>query len=194
MPDPIQTPPSKPMTGDAHKAARPDLSDKAADKASSLADQSKEIAGEAVSAASGYASEKAENAKGAVADEISGTADALRKAAGSMRTGSPQERTFGQIADSLADASETLRDKDLGTLVGDVTRFARSNPMAFLGGAALLGFAAVRFVKASAETGTSAAAGHAHARPSTPPYAPRTSPNAPSPNAATPRSQGARDV
>ena len=42
-----------------------------------------------------------------------------------------------------------MRDKDLGEMVGAVTDFAKRNPFVFLGGAALVGFAATRFAKAS---------------------------------------------
>lgn len=95
---------------------------------------------------------QAERARSGVATEMSGIADALRRAAEDMRSGSPQERTFGQIAESLADASETIRDRDVGQLAGDVSDFARRNPLAFLGGAALAGFAATRFAMATART------------------------------------------
>lgn len=95
---------------------------------------------------------QAERARSGVATEMSGIAEALRRAAEEMREGSPQERTFGQIAESLADASDTIRDRDIGQIAGDVSRFARRNPLAFLGGAALAGFAATRFARASAST------------------------------------------
>lgn len=88
-------------------------------------------------------------AKDAAADEVKGVASALRTAAEELRSGSPQERTFSQIAEGLADASDAMRDKDLGEMVGAVTDFARRNPMVFLGSAALIGFAATRFAKAS---------------------------------------------
>ncbi|WP_424929755.1 hypothetical protein [Amaricoccus tamworthensis] len=99
----------------------------------------------------------AKSAKSTTADEISDVASALRTAADELRSGSPQARTFSQIADGLADASEALRDRDLGETVSDVNNFARRNPLAFLGGAALVGFAATRFAKAS--SGTSANSG-----------------------------------
>ncbi len=92
---------------------------------------------------------QAERARSGVAGEVSGIADALRRAAEEMRYGSLQERTFGQIAEGIADMSETIRDRDVGQLAGDVSDFARRNPVAFLGGAALAGFAATRFAKAS---------------------------------------------
>ncbi|MGB3555130.1 MAG: hypothetical protein WBA25_10885 [Jannaschia sp.] len=107
-------------------------------------DAAKTIAAEARS--------QADAAKSTVADEISGISSALRTAADEMRTGSPQERTFGQLADGLADASDAMRDKDLGTMVRDLSDFARRNPLVFLGGAALVGFVATRFAKATDDT------------------------------------------
>ena len=73
----------------------------------------------------------------------------LRRAADELRGGSPQERTFGQMADALADVSDNVRGKDFGEMAGDMSDFARRNPLAFLGGAALLGFAGTRLARAS---------------------------------------------
>ena len=95
------------------------------------------------------ARDRAHAAKDSVAEEVSSVASALRTAAHELRSGSPQERTLGQIADGLADASDAIRDKDLGEIVHDVSDFARRNPAVFLGASALLGFAATRFAKAS---------------------------------------------
>ena len=119
--------------------------------ASDLANHAKSAAGSAVQEAAQTAKTQANVAKSSVADEMSCVASALRTAANEMRNGSPQELTFGQIAEGLADASDAVRDKDLSTMVQDVTVFARKNPLVFLGGAALIGFAATRFAKASGE-------------------------------------------
>ncbi|WP_323766144.1 hypothetical protein [Marinovum sp.] len=97
----------------------------------------------------GEAHARADAAKEGVADEISSVSRALRKASEELRDGSPQERTFGAAASSMADFADTVRDKDLGQMVDEMGDFARRNPMAFLGGAALLGFAGVRMAKAS---------------------------------------------
>ncbi len=93
---------------------------------------------------------RADSAKQDVADEISSVSSALRRAQDELRDGSPQERTFGAMAGAMADLADTVRGKDLGELAGDLSAFARRNPVAFLGGAALLGFAGVRMAKASA--------------------------------------------
>ncbi|TNF22629.1 MAG: hypothetical protein EP318_03200 [Rhodobacteraceae bacterium] len=95
------------------------------------------------------ARDRAEDAREGVAEDISSVSQALRRASDDLRDGSPQERSFGAAANALADLAETVRDKDLGQMVDELGDFARRNPMAFLGGAALLGFAGVRMAKAS---------------------------------------------
>lgn len=116
-----------------------------------LSDDARRVAEETADRVRGEAYDRAGRAKDGVAREVSGLAEALRSAAGEAREGSFQERTFGQIADGLADASEALSGRDLNQIAGDVSSFARRNPLAFLGGAALAGFAATRFVRASSE-------------------------------------------
>ncbi|OSP52956.1 hypothetical protein [Pseudoruegeria sp. SK021] len=113
------------------------------------AEKLKSGAHDLASKASADVSKVAQQAQESAADEVSSVASALRTAAEELRHGSPQERTFSQLANGLADASEAVRDKDLGEIVGDLNAFARRNPLIFLGGAALLGFAATRFAKAS---------------------------------------------
>lgn len=92
---------------------------------------------------------KANDAKDGVANEVKDVAMVLRRASEDLRGGSAQERTLGTIASSLADVSDQIRDKDLGEIVQMVSKVARDNPVMFLGGAALLGFAASRYAKAS---------------------------------------------
>lgn len=99
---------------------------------------------------------QANEAKATVAGEVKDVAMALRRASSDLRGGSAQERTLGQIASTLADASDQLRDKDLGQIMHAASRVARENPLLFLGGAALLGFAASRYAKASSDRANSA--------------------------------------
>ncbi|ETX28952.1 hypothetical protein [Roseivivax isoporae] len=94
-----------------------------------------------------------ESAKGGIASELAGLARALRAAAGELTPGSIQERGFDQMAGGLDSAADTVRDRDLGQLADDISGMARRNPIGFLGGAALLGFAATRFAKASSRHG-----------------------------------------
>ena len=124
---------------------------KAKDVAAATSEEVKARAQGVADTVTAEAGNYAGQAKDAAADEVKGVASALRTAAEEMRSGSPQERTFSQIAEGLADASDALRDKDLGEMVEAVTDFAKRNPMVFLGSAALIGFAATRFAKASGD-------------------------------------------
>ena len=125
------------------------LTDKAKAAAGTASEEIKARARDAADTIASEAESYADQAKGAAADEVGGVASALRTAADDLRSGSPQERTFGQIADTLADASDAIRDKDLGEIMGSLNGFARKNPVIFMGTAALVGFAATRFVEAS---------------------------------------------
>ena len=92
------------------------------------------------------ARETAEDAAESVGQAVDRVGTALREVADDLRDGSLQERTFGQLAQSLADVSDAVREKDLGALSRDVSDFARRNPLLFFGSAALLGFAAARMM------------------------------------------------
>lgn len=94
---------------------------------------------------------RADDAKTDVAREVKGVATALQHASEELRVGSAQERTLGKIAGSLSDASDSIRDKDLGEILEMVNRVGREHPVLFLGGAALLGFAVSRYAKASGD-------------------------------------------
>lgn len=91
----------------------------------------------------------ADAARDSVADDMSAISGALRRASNELRDGSPRERTFGAAADAMADLADSLRDRDLGQIADELGDFARRNPVGFLGGAALLGFAGARMAKAS---------------------------------------------
>jgi hypothetical protein len=126
------------------------LKENTAAAASDVVGKTKSAAKDAAGAAKDQAYAHARDAKDGVADEVNSISGALRTAADEMRSGSAQERTMGQVAGTLADISDTIRDKDLSEMVNATTRFARKNPAVFLGSAAFLGFAAARFAKSSA--------------------------------------------
>jgi hypothetical protein len=54
--------------------------------------------------------------------------------------------------------SDYLRDKSLTDVVGDVERFARREPVIFVGGAFLIGLLGSRFLKSSQSHGSSSSA------------------------------------
>lgn len=56
-----------------------------------------------------------------------------------------------KAADQLEQFSTRLRERDVNELVNDAQQFARRRPAVFIGGAFLVGVAAARFLKSSAE-------------------------------------------
>jgi hypothetical protein len=107
--------------------------------------------------------------KQAAAGQVSGFAQALKGASSDLEDRGQQfaARWTEQAADGLARASDALERHDLDDLVAGVEDFARRQPIAFLGGAALAGFGLARLMKSSAErrrgTGPDAGAFQTHA-------------------------------
>jgi len=108
---------------------------------------------EAKSAAAG----KVEETKDQAAGEIARTAEGLAAAAEQME-GSPfQQDLLREAADGLKQIAHAVEGKSIGTMASELSEFGRQNPVAYLGGAALVGFALARFARASAPVGSSAA-------------------------------------
>lgn len=126
-----------------------EAADEARTNAAEFADYARDKAGEFADDARARVDAYAEDQKNYAASETSKVADALRKAASDLSDGSPQERIFGQLASGVADFADTMREKSVADMGDDLNDVARRNPAAFLGGAALLGFAAGRFLKSS---------------------------------------------
>ena len=126
----------------------------AKDAASTVSDMAQDAAG----TAKAKIAAKSEEAKDSLASEMHDTASALRRAADEVRDGSPQGSTFSMLANGLADMADSVKDQNVSDMVGVANSFARKNPIAFLGGAALLGFAVSRFAKASETPGASPSA------------------------------------
>ncbi len=131
------------------KRAAADAKSGAAEFAETARERAREMADEAKTRAYEYGRDYKDDA----ANETSKIANALRKASEDLHDGSPQERVFAKLADTVADTADGLRDMELDEMAYAVNDFARRNSAAFLGGAALLGFVAARFMKASARHG-----------------------------------------
>ena len=160
-------------------------------EAQSIGDEAREMGREAYESAKttarGYADRARDEAyaqseayREYAAQETGKVASALRRASDDLRDGSPQERLVGQVADGIAEAADRMRGMTFEDIARDTSDFARRHPAAFLGGAALVGFAAARFMKASAQGGDDDY--------TAPPPAPRPSPyssaSAPAPSRA----------
>ncbi|WP_111429370.1 hypothetical protein [Rhodobacteraceae bacterium DSL-40] len=126
----------------------------------------------------GAAQQQTEAAKGHTAHEIRRTAEGLEAAARELQDSPLQHDLLNEAAEGLQQISRAVDGKSISRMSADLSDFARSNPVAFLGGAALTGFALARFARAgdprSATSGYTAdghAAGAAHAGYSTSPRA-----------------------
>ena len=110
------------------------------------------------------AADKTEEVKGQTADEIGRTAEGLDAAADAME-GSPfQQDLLREAADGLKQLAHAVQGKSIGAMAGDLSQFGRQNPLAYLGGAALAGFALARFARASSPEDDAAAPAPAAAR------------------------------
>lgn len=138
--------------GTVAETAKHDLdavSQKAADDMQAL----KQQAGEQISAVTDKAKSFAGDQKDLAAGQLGGIAAAIDKVADELN--SSEQGAIGRYAKDLANglnkASDTVRNKDVDDLMGIAQDFGRSQPLAFLGAAALAGFVASRFALASAQ-------------------------------------------
>ncbi len=88
-----------------------------------------------------------ENAKQTAASKVVQAADAAQAAASELDPASPQAQAMQQVADTIEGVASKLRHADVRQVASDVSAMARRNPMLFIGGAAIAGFAAARFLK-----------------------------------------------
>lgn len=89
-----------------------------------------------------------QNLRSGVANRAESVAEGLRKARSEIDPDSTVAQMFDRAADSVSGLAESLNSTDPAQMLGDVRRFARRQPGAFLGLSALAGFAAVRFLRA----------------------------------------------
>lgn len=99
-------------------------------------------------AATQEAAAQADKVKDATANKVQQAADAAEAAASQLDPASPQAEAIGHVADHIEGFASQLRNADLRELASQATDMARRNPMLFIGGAAIAGFAAARFLKA----------------------------------------------
>lgn len=125
-------------TGDAAASRAAGLKATAKAEASRLADEARATADARV-----------EGLKDEATHRIGDTAGNLRDAGRAFGADSYQAQAADYLADSLLEAADRIRAQDLDSVAREARDFARRNPAAVLGGAALLGFAAARLLKAT---------------------------------------------
>jgi len=128
--------------------------DRIPDGTPSIAGKAKSDIVEAAETAKAEARRIASQQKDAGADRLGEVAGAVHGAARSLESGMPQMASYvHDAAVRLEDAAKRLRQRNVDDLVSEISRFARSQPALFVGGAMLAGFALTRFLKSSAPSG-----------------------------------------
>jgi ElaB/YqjD/DUF883 family membrane-anchored ribosome-binding protein len=123
------------------------IAQRAASDAQELGQQAQEKIGEVTDKAKSFAAEQ----KDFAANQINGVADAISRVAGELE-GSDQQsvgRYARDLANGLSKLGKQIESRDVDDLLGAAQDFGRNQPVAFLGIAALAGFAASRFALAS---------------------------------------------
>lgn len=153
--------PKKDLASQARDAAR-DIRDRASDisgevtrtakdQAAQLGDAAKDLASSTVGKVQEQVQSVLSQQKSAGADYIGAIAQATERAAGQFAEASPQAaRYIRKASGQMEDVANIVRTRDVRELVGEVEKLARSQPALFFGGAVILGFAALRFLKSSA--------------------------------------------
>ena len=128
-----------------------DLKERAADTLSQNASQVKEAGSDFAQNATRKVEDVLSNQKAVGADYLASLAQAADRAAGQFDQDLPQAAQYiRQASQTVNGMADTIRDREIHELVHDLTDFARRQPTLVFGGAMLLGFAALRFLKSSA--------------------------------------------
>jgi methyl-accepting chemotaxis protein len=126
------------MTEDITRAAK-DNAAQLGDTARDFANTAKDKVGEAVT-----------QRKSIGADYIGSIADATQQAAMAFDNDLPQVAHYiRQASEQIQGVADNVREREVRELVGEVQEFARQQPTLFFGGAVVLGFAALRFLKST---------------------------------------------
>jgi len=97
----------------------------------------------------------AEEQMSAASQHLETFAQAIRKASDDLAANeqTTAARLVQQAAGGLESLSRTISNSSLDDMIGSVRQFGRQNPVAFVGGALLIGVALGRFFRASSERG-----------------------------------------
>ncbi len=116
-----------------------------------LVADARNAASEAGSEAKKMASGKADELQGAAASHLRTFADAVRSAGDELadKEPGPVSDLVRQAAEGLERFSGALENKSSSDMIGGVREFGRQNPVGFLAGSMLAGFALARFASSS---------------------------------------------
>lgn len=123
-----------------------DIKSEASAQVEQLTDQAKAQLSQATDKVRGVAAEQ----KDLLAAQVGGVADAMDRVASDLEASNGASAHYARlIADNAEKLSSSIRDNSVDDLLGMAQDFGRRQPAAFIGAAALLGFAASRFLFAT---------------------------------------------
>lgn len=108
-------------------------------------------AGTTLSAVKDVAVEKADVARESLSDVGQRLAATLERASTEGDSDALKSRVLTSVAHGLTSASDALRQRSVADLTSDVRMLAKRHPGAFMAAAAVVGFAAARFIRSSAK-------------------------------------------
>jgi hypothetical protein len=136
------------------KAQAADLADGFTRTAKDVGSQFGDTAENFVSSAKEKVGDAMEQRKSLGADYIDSIAQATGRAAGEFEADLPQAAHYiRRASEQIQGVADTVRERDVRGLVGEVQDLARRQPTLFFGGALMLGFAALRFLKSTPPAG-----------------------------------------
>jgi hypothetical protein len=124
--------------------------DQAVETSKSMTADVQEKIGQTAGAALDAAASRLDSAKDTLvqgADRLEGK---LRGMSEGTDTSHLQSRVVGAVADGVSSLTDRIRDSSIQDLASDVKAFAKRHPGVFVAGAAVVGFAAARFIRSSA--------------------------------------------
>ena len=133
---------------DEAKSVASKVTEEASEQVHHLADEAKAQLGEATDKVKGVAGDQKDFLAGQL-DEVAG---AIGRVAADLEGSNASSAHYARvIADNADKLTASIRDKDVDQILADAQDFGRQQPAAFMGAAALLGFAASRILLASAK-------------------------------------------
>lgn len=106
-------------------------------------------AGSTLATVRDVAVEKADEARGSLSDVGQRLAATLERASSEGESDALKSRVLTSVAHGLTTASDALRQRSVADLTSDMKTLAKRHPGAFMAAAAVVGFAAARFVRSS---------------------------------------------
>lgn len=127
------------------------VTDQAREKAGEAADQARETAQNLAGQAQDRIREQVDQRSTEAGERVGSTAQDMRSVGSELRNQGKEgpARVAEQAADRIDRAGSYLREADADRILDDVEDFGRSKPWAVLAGAAVAGFVAARFLRAS---------------------------------------------